>query len=356
MRCDSWRRENSRWTPNTKSINMKNTWALLLSTALTLWLPSVDADARGKWWWFGGFKSAPKSTLPRGTQPPSRANNPDVEAPMQKSPTLVWAPGVIARVWNGVNKTFDVIAPKDRFYTALYTMRGIASWVQYLAFTPETLDSIAAAQYVTMMGEQKILPENHPTAIRVREITNKLTLAVALNTRLDSKMVQSMRWDIKTIDSPTVNAFCMPWGKMAIYTGIIYELELTDDEIAVIMWHEIAHALKQHSYKRLQSRLGSNTLISLAGAVSGRNLTAFEVGNLLWQLAHSREHEREADTAGLDIVRIAGYDVCAGEKVWEKMKWYSKSSPPAFLSTHPSHTERAQTLRNRASEMGKSCI
>jgi Zn-dependent protease with chaperone function len=98
---------------------------------------------------------------------------------------------------------------------------------------------------------------------------------------------------------------------MAIYTGIIDRLRLTDDEIAVIMGHEIAHALKDHSYKRIQSQLVTNLGISAVGAMTGRHMYAFDIANALWQLSHSRDHEHEADRDGLDIARMAGYDSCA---------------------------------------------
>jgi Zn-dependent protease with chaperone function len=105
-----------------------------------------------------------------------------------------------------------------------------------------------------------------------------------------------MKWETHAIESETVNAFCMPGGKMAIYTGIIDKLHLTDDEIAVVMGHEITHALREHSYKRMKTQLGTNALISVAGAATGRNMTAFDIGNMLWQLSNSRDHEHEADS------------------------------------------------------------
>jgi len=92
---------------------------------------------------------------------------------------------------------------------------------------------------------------------------------------------------------------------MVIYTGIIDQLRLSDDEIAVIMGHEIAHALREHSYKRVQSQLATNMGISTVGAMMGRQVYALDIANILWQLSHSRDHEREADSDGLDIARIA---------------------------------------------------
>lgn len=206
-----------------------------------------------------------------------------------------------------------------------------------------------------MLERSNVLPENHTTTKRVKSITDKLIRVVTFDPSVSPKLLQRMRWKLHVIQSDTVNAFCMPGGKMVIYTGIIDKLKLTDDEIAVIMGHEIAHALREHSYTSLKTQLATNVAISATGAYTGRHMYAADIANSLWQLSHSRDHEREADHDGLDIARMAGYDPCAGASVWEKMRQLSKSAPPEFLSTHPDSIERANALLNQARSVGGKC-
>lgn len=234
-------------------------------------------------------------------------------------------------------------------------IRGAVAGGEYIALTPENLDLIARVQYKTILERSKILPENHPTMVRAKHITNRLIQVVQFDPSVSPKLLQQMKWELHVIQSDTVNAFCMPGGKMVIYTGIIDKLKLTDDEIAVIMGHEIAHALREHSYTRIKTQLATNVAISAIGATTGRQIYAFDIANSLWQLSHSREHEREADHDGLDIARMAGYNPCAGARVWEKMRQLSKSAPPEFLSTHPDNTERQENLLRQAQSVGGKC-
>jgi Zn-dependent protease with chaperone function len=234
-------------------------------------------------------------------------------------------------------------------------MRWAVAWAQYLALTPNNLAMVATAQYQTMLGHANVLPENHQTTIRIKRITDRLIQAIKHDPSINTEMLNRMKWEVHVIDAKTINAFCMPGGKMAIYTGIIDQLHLTDDEIAVVMWHEITHALREHSYTSMKTRLATNVAISAAWAYTWRHMYAADIANWLWQLSHSREHEREADTGGLDIVRMAGYDVCAGGKVWDKMQSLSKLSPTEFFSTHPASADRANKLREQAKRSGWKC-
>lgn len=262
-------------------------------------------------------------------------------------------PSLLGRTWDLMKSG----ASTDDFYSRLMLTRAAVWWAQFLALTPTTIDAIASAQYGAMMWQERVLPESHPTVRRVREITSRLTRAVESNPDIPKEIKARMHWEVKVIEKNVINAFCMPGGKMAIYTEIINKLRLSDDEIAVIMGHEIAHALKDHGYQRIRSQVGTNAMIALAWAKTGSLalITAADVGNSLWQLSHSRDHEREADSLWLELVRRAGYDVCAWEKVWKKMWTLTKSTPPKILSTHPPSNERQETLHRQAENMWKVC-
>lgn len=146
----------------------------------------------------------------------------------------------------------------------LYLFRAFSTGAQYFAFTPTTLDAVAGAQYKTMMEHSLTLPSNHETSLRVKKITDRLVSAVQFDPNVPESIKQRMKWEIHVIASNTVNAFCLPGGKMAIYTGIIDKLSLTDDEIAVIMGHEITHALEDHGYKRLKESLALRGITAIA--------------------------------------------------------------------------------------------
>ena len=176
----------------------------------------------------------------------------------------------MSKVGNATKATLDFLAPRDDFMRNLYLIRAFSSGAQYLAFTPSSLDTIAGAQYKTMMEKAKVLPDDHPTSVRVKRITDKLVNAVRFDPNISPEVKQRMKWDIHVIASETINAFCLPGGKMAIYTGIIDQLKLTDDEIAVIMGHEITHALEDHGYKRLKENLALRGITAIAGATTGR--------------------------------------------------------------------------------------
>jgi predicted Zn-dependent protease len=174
--------------------------------------------------------------------------------------------------------------------------------------------------------------------------------------RPDSK---DWKWEVQVIDEPkTVNAFCMAGGKMAIYTGMWEQLKATDDEIAQVMGHEIAHALADHTRERMSIAMTSAAVTTVAGvAVAARGdnspaaglaLTGAQLASVLAiQLPNSRNGESEADQIGIELAARAGYDPKAAVTLWQKMGGQGKT-PPEFLSTHPSPQNRA----NRLAELG----
>lgn len=323
---------------------MKSSGSLLAAAAMSVALtttPSIS-DARG-----GRSMSFPKFTLPASRRTPSTQPNSVPQSPR--------VPEVTRGVSAWAKRALDIVAPKSDFMRYWLAMRAWIAGAQYIALTPTNLDMVAHAQYRAMLDNAPILPDNHPTTIRVKNIVKKLTDTVRFDPRISTEIHERMQWEVNVIQSDVINAFCMPGGKMAIYTGIIDRLQLTDDEIAVVMAHEIAHALRDHGYKRVRSQIMTNLGISTVWALTWRHVYAADIANVLWQLSHSREHEHEADSDGLDIARMAGYDSCAGERVWNKMRGISRSRPPEFLTTHPDNEDRAQRLRDQAKRSGGKC-
>lgn len=222
---------------------------------------------------------------------------------------------------------------------------------QYLLVSESQAVSQSAAAYSQMMtdlGKKKKIETGTPRARKVKEITDKL-VKEAVRVRPDSA---GWKWEVQVIDEPkTVNAFCMAGGKMAIYTGMWDQLKATDDEIAQVMGHEIAHALADHTRERMSIAMTSQAGTQLAAialasrenqgiALAGAQMAAL----LAIQLPNSREGEAEADQIGIELAARAGYDPKAAVTLWEKMAKVGGKGPPQFLSTHPSPQNRAAQL------------
>ena len=207
----------------------------------------------------------------------------------------------------------------------------------------EDVERSAGAQYAQMMQEanakKALAPKDNPQVIRLRAIATKIIpFALDWNDR-----AKSWKWEVNLIGSNQINAFCMPGGKIAFYTGILEQLKLNDDEVAMIMGHEIAHALREHARERMgkgaATNIGAGVLSQLFGLGQvGQTLTNY--GAQLLNLQFGREDESEADLVGLELGARAGYDPRAGITLWQKMAAASKGAPPQWLSTHPSGTTR----------------
>jgi len=185
---------------------------------------------------------------------------------------------------------------------------------------------------------------------RVRAITDRL-VAQAVRYRPDSA---SWAWEVNVIDDPkTLNAFCMPGGKMAIYTGLIDKLRATDDEIAQVMGHEIGHALANHGAEKMSVGMVSDILISaIGGGNQGRQQAGQLAALVAWQLPNSRGAETEADRIGIELAARAGYDPDAAPRLWQKMKEASgEKGRFDLLSTHPASDTRMEELAALAPHM-----
>lgn len=188
---------------------------------------------------------------------------------------------------------------------------------------------------------------------RVRGIANRL-IAVSDVFRPDAS---AWDWEVNVLGSRELNAWCLPGGKMAIYTGLIERLRVTDDELAAVIGHEIAHALREHGREKASQSAGLRMAAAIGGALIG-SIVGFDggvgqsvigtVGDLAFMRPNSRGMEDEADLVGVELAARAGYDPYAAVTLWEKMGRVSSGQPPEWLSTHPSHESRISDLRTYA--------
>lgn len=219
---------------------------------------------------------------------------------------------------------------------------------QFMMASSEDVNRLSAASYSEQnqkAKEKNILVTSGPTYDRLKFIANRL-IPQTEAFRDDTKQWD---WRLTLIDEPILNASCAPGGKITFYTGIIEELNLTDDEIAAIMGHEIAHALREHGRERVSQAAAQNILVNIAMAVAGPYGSAVSAANQVAQYAivlpNSRENESEADAIGLELAARAGYNPMGAITVWQKMLKATKgNSSPEFLSTHPSGETRIEQL------------
>lgn len=192
-------------------------------------------------------------------------------------------------------------------------------------------------------------PGDHPQVVRLRAIAARM---IPFVDRFNPRARQ-WRWEVNLIGSRQINAFCMPGGKIAFYSGILDTLKLTDDEVAMVMGHEIAHALREHARERMAksqiTQFGATLLGELVGG--GRYTGAFQMGGNLLSLKFSRDDESEADVVGLDLAARAGFDPRAGISLWQKMTAANSRAPLEFLSTHPAGNNRIKEIERHLPEV-----
>jgi predicted Zn-dependent protease len=209
----------------------------------------------------------------------------------------------------------------------------------------------AYRQQLAPFAKKGRLDNEQAMAERVRSITSRL-VAQAIEMRPETA---DWQWSIKVLDDPeTVNAWAMAGGRMAIYSGLIEQLDPTDDELAQVLGHEIAHALARHTAEQMSTALATQLgVAALAIALDSRE--AFALGSVAAQvgitLPFSRTAEREADRIGIELAAKAGYDPRAAPTLWRKMQGASGEGPPQFLSTHPSPESRIEDLSALVPEM-----
>jgi predicted Zn-dependent protease len=211
----------------------------------------------------------------------------------------------------------------------------------------ESVERSAGQQYAEMLqqaaAKNALGGKDHPQVRRLRAIASRIIpFAVAWNPR-----ARDWRWEVNLIGSKQINAFCMPGGKIAFYSGILDQLKLSDDEAAMVMGHEIAHALREHARERMAKNAATGIGASLLSQVFGLGdigRTVTNYGAQLLTLQFSRSDESEADLVGMELGARAGYDPRAGITLWQKMAAANKNAPPQWLSTHPSGDTRIREM------------
>ena len=219
----------------------------------------------------------------------------------------------------------------------------------------EELETAATQQYAKMLAEANakgaLAGANNAQLQRLRKIAAKL---VPQSPQWNER-ARGWKWEVNLLGSKEINAFCMPGGKIAFYTGILEQLKLTDDEAAMIMGHEMAHALREHARARIAKSQGTSTLLSLGSQLLGLGElgnVAANVGTQLLTLRFSRDDETDADLVGLELAARGGYNPQASVSLWQKMgQAGGGAGGPNFLSTHPSGPDRIQKLQANVSKV-----
>ncbi len=236
--------------------------------------------------------------------------------------------------------------------TAQTTQPGVVGVQRQQYVSPlvnrEALNKQATLLYKETLGEaekKQQLNRNPDAVSRVRAIAHRIIPQVSAF----RPEARNWQWEINVISSKELNAWCMPGGKIAVYTGLIDELKASDDELAQVMGHEIAHALREHAWERASRQATAGlgmTIVGLALGVGQEGMDlASTVYNVTFQLPNSREHETEADRIGIELAARAGYDPRAAVTLWQKMARANDGAPPKWLSTHPAASDREQDLR-----------
>lgn len=219
---------------------------------------------------------------------------------------------------------------------------------QTMLLSTEQVNSGAVSAYKqTLQGAaQKGALNRDPAQVaRVRAVAQRLLPA----TGAFRKDALAWQWEVNVISSPEVNAWCMPGGKIAVYTGIIEKLKLSDDELAAIIGHEVAHALREHGRERASQQMAQGLAVGVIGAAIGLGSVGQDLAGLVADvtigLPYSREFEREADRVGVELAARGGFDPRAAITLWQKMAQAGGGGPPQFLSTHPSDESRIKDLQ-----------
>ncbi len=220
-----------------------------------------------------------------------------------------------------------------------------------MLLSSQQVDQMASKAYSEEIAKARqagTLNRNSTLTARVRAVANRLIPQVTVF-RQDAA---NWRWDVNVETRTEMNAYCMAGGKVMVYSGLIEQLRLTDDELAQILGHEMAHALREHSRERMSETYTRMMGLSLFSVVTGGRFDGYldmanQVVEVAYSLPNSREHESEADIVGLELAARAGYHPNAAVTLWQKMAKASEGQPPEFLSTHPSHSTRISELQAR---------
>ena len=220
---------------------------------------------------------------------------------------------------------------------------------QLLLVSSQELDRVASQSYAKLLSEstkKNTLNRDPGMLRRVRAVASRIEPQTAVFRR----DALGWKWEVNVISSPELNAFCMPGGKIMFYSGLIKTLDLSDDEIAIVMGHEVAHALREHSREQVSQALAARTAIDIGSALLGLGQSSADLAGVVYQALiatrFSRADESEADRIGLELTARAGYDPRAGVSLWRKMmKASSGGRPPELLSSHPAESNRVEQIQ-----------
>ena len=221
---------------------------------------------------------------------------------------------------------------------------------QFLLLPAASIDKMSSQAYTETLGKAKkknTLNVDPAMLTRVRGISNRLIAQVGVF-RPDAV---KWAWEVNVEKNDQLNAYCMPGGKIMVLSGLVENINATDDELAAVIGHEIAHALREHGRERMSQayvqQFGLQALAAFAtGAAGGAAVQAAGIGSqLFFSLPNGREQEREADKMGLELAARAGFNPDAAVTLWQKMGAQSKSTPPEFFSTHPANENRIAELK-----------
>ncbi|WP_342119919.1 M48 family metallopeptidase [Pseudoduganella sp. OTU4001] len=219
----------------------------------------------------------------------------------------------------------------------------------------QQMDEQSKLQYSQLLKEaqqkEALVPESDLQVKRLRAIAAR----IVPHAQRWNPAAANWKWEVNLLNSEQVNAFCMPGGRIAFFSGILTKLNLTDDEVAMVMGHEIAHALREHARKRAVQSTAVSIASKLGGAVLSQYLgidprltdAAANVGGQLTVMKFSRGDETESDLVGIDLAARAGFDPRAGVALWQKMGAVNAAQPMEFLSTHPSGNSRIQDMQKQ---------
>jgi len=260
------------------------------------------------------------------------------------SRTAIWSAGIAVLVPLGACQSVQTTQPG---------VVGVGRPQQMLISSAEisAASEKEYAQVIEKARQQGTLNRNTAQVARVRQIAERLIRQTTV-LRPDA---QGWKWEINVLESAEINAWCMPGGKIAVYTGLIDKLRVTDDELAAVIGHEIAHALREHARERASQQavagLGIQVLSTVTGAgdLGTKGMQYAYMG--LLGLPNSRNHETEADRLGVELAARAGYDPRAAITLWQKMGQTGGGDLPKFLSTHPPSAERQKDLTDYAARV-----
>lgn len=222
---------------------------------------------------------------------------------------------------------------------------------QFMLLPSGSVDTMSAQAYTQTLKEaqaKKTLNANPAMLARVRGISNRLIAQVGVF-RPDAV---NWKWEVNVEQNDQLNAYCMPGGKIMVLSGLVEKINATDDELAAVIGHEIAHALREHGRERMSQayvqQFGLQALAALAtgSAAGGAAVQAAGAGSqLFFAMPNGREQEREADKMGLELAARAGFNPDAAVTLWQKMGAQSKNATPEFFSTHPANENRIADLK-----------